>query len=197
MRTAILLVIAAATACTPEVLPGTYLCGPNKACPEGQECSDADNVCVLPGLVEPFACVPEFQTEPDNTPETAYGIRIPGCQSTLQISIDGCLPADDSEDWYELPVECNLTGADITVTFPVAFARVGLELVDRGTGTTVAVDEACDVDVKNGDSARCFSTPLTPGTTYALRVAPSGDDDCDGDCVFNSYVVRLNLEFRP
>src|SRR5690606_5891048 len=43
----LVLVLVAAGACSPEIAPGAYLCGPERACPEGQACDGPTNICVL------------------------------------------------------------------------------------------------------------------------------------------------------
>ena len=60
---ALAVLLLSITACTPDVLPDTYQCGPEGSCPEGQACNLADNHCVVPSLVQPFMC------EPDNASE--------------------------------------------------------------------------------------------------------------------------------
>ena len=42
-------------ACTPTITPGSYLCGPEQLCPEGQACNGPDNVCVRAPNAQPFA----------------------------------------------------------------------------------------------------------------------------------------------
>lgn len=180
--------------CTPEVLPGTYFCGPEKSCPEEQACDDATHRCVIPALVEPWACEPELASEPDDTYETAFPLVTPDCIALPQV-IDSCLPLDDTVDWVRLetPSSCSAIEADIRITFPFAFQKLGIEVVDPETGTVIASDGECEFDGETGNDIRCLKTALTPGKAYGIAVAPTGEGDCDGDCRYTNYTLRVQV----
>ena len=190
-----ILVLALAGACTPDVVPGSYFCGENAACPEDQKCNLADNTCVLPGLVRSFACEQDVSSEPDDSLETGYMLMNIDC-TTLPVVINGCMPSGDSADWYRLsiPGTCGAVSIDTRITFPVAFQRLGVQLVDTSNGSVLATDTACQFSGESGDDLRCVAASLTAGVTYAIGVAPTGAGDCDGDCAFTRYTLRAQLK---
>lgn len=189
-----LILLAVISACTPEIVPGAYLCGPNAACPEGHACSELDNTCVLPGRVEPFACEPDINSEPDDEPDAAFLLPNLACV-TLPSVIESCMPKADPADWIKLiaPSGCSTITLDTTVTFPLAFQRLGIELWDLTANERVATDTDCEFARQGGDDKRCLESELTGGRTYGIRVAPTGEDDCDGDCAFNRYTHSIQL----
>jgi hypothetical protein len=193
MRTAPIILLLA-TACTPEIVAGSYLCGPDASCPEEQVCSELDNRCVLPSLAMAWECESDLASEPDDTVETAYPLTNLDCE-TLPIVIDACMGPDDSGDWVQFtpPANCSAIVVDARITFPIAFQRIGIELVDVSTGMSLATDTACEFQGESGDELRCLAGTLTPGTTYAIHAAPTGDGDCAGDCAFNRYTLRIQL----
>jgi hypothetical protein len=180
-------------ACAPEVISGTYLCGPNASCPDGQVCS-GDNVCVRPQLAEPFACEPDVASEPDDEPAQAYELTL-AC-SGAGFALDSCMLEDDSADWikFTAPTCATAIAIDARVTFPIAFERLGLELRDLDGGATVATDMQCRTGSGEvGDDIRCLEATLTPGTTYGLGVQPTGMGNCGGECAYNRYTLRVQL----
>jgi hypothetical protein len=181
-------------ACTPDIVPGSYYCGPNAACPEDQVCSEATHTCGLAAAAEPFECTSALASEPDDTMETGFELRDLDCV-TLPRVIDACMPADDSADWLTLmaPPQCSALKLDVRITFPLAFERLGVEIVDLATGSTLAMDTACVFQGESGNDLRCTEAMLTPGSRYAIRVAPTGEGTCGGRCSFNSYTVRVQL----
>ena len=181
-------------ACTPEIVPGSYFCGANATCPEDQVCSPLDNTCNLAGLAAPFACESDVASEPDDTVETGFPLQNLDCV-TLPVVIDSCMPVDDPSDWVRLavPADCTALALDTRITFPVAFQRLGLQLVDIGTGAVLATDTACTSQGESGDDLRCMRGTLAAGGNYGVQVAPTGEGDCDGDCAFTRYTLRLQL----
>lgn len=192
---AVFAIVCLAAACTPEIVPGSYYCGPEAACPEDQVCSEATHTCVLPGLAAPFACVSEVASEPDDTMDMAYALTSLNECVTLPLVIDACMPIDDSADWlrFTAPAGCSALQVDARITFPIAFQRLGVELVDVATGDILATDQPCTFSGESGNDLRCVQANVTPGASYAIHVAPTGDGDCDGQCAFNSYTVRVQL----
>ncbi len=181
-------------ACTPDIVPGSYYCGPNASCPEDQVCSEATNTCGLAASAEPWECTSAISSEPDDTMESGFELNDLDC-ATLPRVIDACMPIDDSADWFTLtaPPQCSSLKIDVRISFPFAFQRLGLEVVDVATGNTLATDSACMFQGESGSDLRCTIATLTPGARYAIRVAPTGEGDCGGDCAFNSYTVRVQL----
>ncbi|HEX5059005.1 MAG TPA: hypothetical protein VFV99_06575, partial [Kofleriaceae bacterium] len=67
-------------ACTPDVVSGSYLCGPDELCPDGQKCNGTEDKttglaadsCVIPSLARPFACTPKVDVEPDDSMAQAH-----------------------------------------------------------------------------------------------------------------------------
>src|SRR4051812_4256867 len=98
MRAAIL--CFALVACTPDIASGTYVCGPEQACPEGQSCDGVDGTCVFTNTQRPFACEPSREHEPDNTPAQGLVITSFACVSAPYVN-DGCLAAGDDQDWIK------------------------------------------------------------------------------------------------
>lgn len=189
-----LILLIAASACTPEIVSGSYLCGPNASCPEGQVCSGGDHTCVLAGQAAPFDCQPQLATEPDDSAATAYVIENLGCVS-LPFSVDSCMVGDDSADWVKFvaPSVCATVAVDARVTFPIAFQRLAVELRDLDRDELVATDSECTSSGEIGVELRCVRATLVPGTTYGLRVQPAGDGNCKGACAYNSYTLSVQL----
>jgi hypothetical protein len=189
---ALLLLIAIAS-CTPEIVSGSYLCGPNATCPDDQLCNGPDNVCVTASAL-PFACEPEIITEPDDTADKAFAIGELDCVSIASV-LDNCMDESDGADWvsFSTPTSCADVVADVRVTFPTAFEELSLELWDVDANERLAVDSPCPVSGEAGDELRCLKAPLTPATHYAIQVLPTGEGACDGRCAYNRYTLRMQL----
>ncbi len=187
-----LLVVVAA--CTPDIVPGAYFCGPEQLCPERQACNGADNTCVDPTAVQPFACDASVLHEPDDTPATAFAVPSLACVSLLYTT-KGCLAAGDLGNWLQLatPSNCASVAIDANVIFPVAFEPLALQLVDVATGAPVDATTTCSQLPGGGQTKACLHAALQDGTTYALGVAPTGTEDCAGDCNYNRYDLTLQL----
>ena len=192
MRAAILALGLAA--CSPDILSGSYLCGPEQSCPDGQACDGSNNTCVIASTVTPFGCLPKEEHEPDNTPATGFAVGALGCVSQV-FSTHGCLAAGDTQDWFTLtaPTGCTALEIDVRVTYPVAYETLGLALADAA-GTTIAMDAPCATEGGTaGDDDRCIKQTITPGSSYAVQVKPAGGGDCDGRCNFNRYTLAIQL----
>ena len=189
------LVVVAVTACTPEITPGVYLCGPERACPEGLACNAPDNTCVLPGAAEPFACPQQgAETEPNDDAALAQSLGNLTCVSRV-VEIGGCAADTDLEDWFgfEVPPACTAVAVDARLGFVLAFEVLELELRAED-GSTIAAADACGNEVPDdGADHRCLTQTLTPGARYALRVARSGAGDCGGECAHNRYTLDVQL----
>jgi hypothetical protein len=70
-----------------------------------------------------------------------------------------------------------------------------MQLTDAAGATMLATSGECDPDPSSnaGDLALCLTMTLANTTSYALVVAPTGEDDCGGDCNFNTYTLTLQL----
>jgi hypothetical protein len=192
MRALLLLAIATA-ACTPEIVSGSYLCGPNASCPEDQACNGPDNVCVSSNA-EPFSCEPKKVTEPDDSTDMAFSIGVLDCAAVASV-IDSCMDETDPADWvaFSTSASCADAVADVRVTFPTAFEELGMELWDLDANERVAVDSPCPVSGEGGDELRCIKMALAPATRYAIQVLPTGEGTCDGGCAYNRYALRMQL----
>jgi hypothetical protein len=195
MRGLVLVALAGSlAACSPDILSGSYFCGPDAACPEGQACDGLTNTCIGPTNVQPFACLPVAEHEPDNTPQTGTAIAQQTCVSPV-LSTAGCLAAGDAQDWYQFtaPTGCTAVEVEVRIAFPEAFEPLALALTDP-TGTVLATDTTCtSVDPGNGNADRCLTLTITSGQSYAIEVKPAGGDDCDGTCAFNRYTLFVQL----
>ena len=194
MRAAVLLMIPLA-ACTPDILSGSYFCGPEQLCPEGQACNGPDNRCVLVSQVLPFACTPKVEFEPDDTPAQAHVLEDLGCVS-LVFNHQQCMPTGDTADWIEFapPPICS-SGVEVQVrlTFPIAFEQLGFELWDLDRDMKVAADGECELAATTDDVRRCLDFELVPGTRYGVKVHPTGEGACDGACNYNRYSLSVQL----
>lgn len=188
------MIVALLGGCAPEIVSGAYRCGPDASCPDGQACNGPDNTCVAPSSVEPFACEPAVQTEPDDTAASAFALGELDCLEVF--STDSCMVAGDSADWFQFaaPAGCGDVHAAARVRFPIAFQQLQLELWDLGSNTLVTADAECTVGSdEGGEELRCLEADLVTGSSYGLRVIPTGDGTCAGDCAYNRYTVRVQL----
>jgi hypothetical protein len=198
MRAALVLGLGllAAGACTPDIAPGSYLCGPDQVCPDDQACDGPTNTCVLPSQVQPFACpTGATEAEPNNDATNAQRVVNLTCVSRTA-EVIGCAKDLDGEDWFQfdVPADCTTVGIDARLTFPLAFEVLALEL-RSDTGATLATGEACfQAEPDDGDEQRCLEHTLTPGGHYAIRIARTGEGVCGGACAYNRYTLTLQLE---
>jgi hypothetical protein len=190
MRLALLLGVVA---CSPEVASGTYLCGPDALCPVDEACNGPDNTCVLASRAEPFACTPDLEVEPDDTPDQAHEIVGLQCIS-VPFSTNNCMLTGDDADWvkFAAPTGCVAVEVEARVSFPIAFEELGLELWDLDRNVMVATDGECPQGVTVGER-RCLTFTLTGGTTYGIKVHPTGEGNCNGACGYNRYSLTVQL----
>ena len=190
-------------ACTPDIASGSYLCGPDASCPEGQVCNGTEETepggltaetCVLPSLALPFACTPQFDVEPDNTMAEAYLIQDLGCVSAPFIS-NSCMPTEDSADWatFVAPSVCSAVKVEARLTFPLAYQGLAVELWNVDANMKIADDIECPQTAESGLVRRCLDFTLAPGTKYGVKVLPTGDGNCDGACAYNRYTLSIRL----
>jgi hypothetical protein len=57
----------------------------------------------------------------------------------------------------------------------------------------LAEDIECPSSGEVGEEIRCIDQTLVPRTSYGFKVRPAGDGDCEGDCRYNRYTLRLQL----
>lgn len=183
-------------ACTPEIAPGTYLCGAEELCPEGQACDGVTNTCELPSAASPFDCGDEIdEVEPNEAFPSAQAVGDLACVSRVA-EVHGCTRKDGSpEDWFSFAVPtCPATvRATSRIAFPLAYEPLVLELRDANGSTKATATPCSSDDATDGDTELCLDTALTPGAQYALRVAGSGSADCAGACAYNRYTLTMQL----
>ncbi|MGN6109851.1 MAG: hypothetical protein ACTHU0_32385 [Kofleriaceae bacterium] len=184
---------AGLAACEPDIAPGSYLCGPEQLCPEGQVCNGPDNVCVFPGAATPFEC---GASDPaGDTPETGKDLGTFTCFSPDR-ETTGCLSGGDQADWYQLdvPSECVAVKIQVRMVFPVAFEPLDLWFSNDGAaGTLVEASCANPPDLDLGDQVRCYEQTVAPGGHYAVGVVRSGIENCNGLCAYNRYRLSIRL----
>lgn len=187
MRYALLFVAA----CSPEIVPGVYLCGAEQFCPDGMSCDGATATCVLDDTTTKYACTAPERTEtaPLQFAQVTCGVN--------PIEDQSCL-SEGGEAWYAFKVQdlCNVSvDATFQVVSPYAFAPLTVELYDA-TGATKLGDATAgcpnkDAPDKSGVYAYCLAQTLTPGSSYLLRVLPSGEANCGGTCNYNTYLLDI------
>lgn len=192
MRICILAFVLAA--CSPEIPSGSYRCGPDQACPEGQLCNGPDNTCVQASTAQPFACLPKQEHEPDNAPAMATDMGAFACVSNVY-TFDGCLAPGDTQDWFKLttPAGCTAIQAEVRISYPISYETLGVQLGDAG-GAKMTDDVACKTQSGGlADDDRCITQPITGSTTYTIEVKPAGGGDCDGACNYNRYTLSVQV----
>lgn len=180
-------------ACSPDIASGTYYCGPEELCPEGQVCNGTDNICTIPANVQPFTC--DF---PDRTGDDvpAQGLPLAGltCVSGVR-ELHACLVDGDPGDWFQFDVPDNCNGVQIEarLTFAVAYEPVGIQLATED-GPGIDVETPCTVGVQDaGLDVRCFKQVVTNGSHHAIGLVHTNTADCDGACAHNRYTLDFQL----
>jgi hypothetical protein len=195
MRHVALAALAALAGCNPDIASGSYLCGPEGLCPEGQVCNGPDNRCVLPGEAQAFACGAAFDPSGDDAPATGTEVQDLTC-SSVSTSTDGCLGGADERDFFQLdvPAECAASRIEASVSFPIAFQPVRL-LLSVGGAAPEQVETPCPPSLSpaEGHGLSCFSQAALAGQHYAIGVIRAGDADCGGACRHNRYALRFRL----
>lgn len=193
MRAAIAMLVLAA--CTPDIAPGTYVCGPEELCPEGLVCDRATTICELPSNAEPFACGADHPDVPgDDAPATAQTLGELACVSLVR-EVRSCLPEGDGGDFYTFRVADGCTNVRVTasVVYPVAFEGLALQLAREGEApVTMETPCAAGRSTDAADAVTCLDAPVTPGT-YVVGVVPDGTGDCGGQCRFTRYGFAVQV----
>ena len=156
MRAAWLLLLGA---CTPEIVSGAYLCGPDASCPEGLVCNGTEDeaaglvadTCVLPSLVRPFACTPDIDLEPDDTADDAFLIENLGGVSAPFVNA-ACMMSGDSADWvkFAAPAVCTSVEVEARISFSLAFEELAFDLWDLDRNMQVGTSGECTQGALSG-----------------------------------------------
>ncbi len=182
-------------ACSADIAPGTYFCGPEQLCPEGMACNGADNICTVPSQVLPFDCGEINDRPDDDLPEAGLQLAALECVSGVR-ELKQCLFEDDPGDWFQfdVPDNCSAVQIEARLTFPLAFEPVAIQLSTDG-GPPVTVDTDCQFSAGEnaGEISRCFEMTVSNGSHQAIGLVHSGVDNCDGACAFNRYTLNLQL----
>ena len=192
MRYSLLLVIAA---CTPDIAPGSYLCGPEASCPPDQACNGSDNKCVLTALAKPFECTADADFEPDNSQMQAHALPPFNCVSA-PFANNNCMLAGDAADWLSFVAPDNCASGvetQIRLGFPIAFEELGFELWDLDRNMKLATDGMCTSGAELSVERRCLDFTLMAGTKYGVAVVPTGMGTCGGNCAYNRYSLSVQL----
>lgn len=206
-------------ACSADIAPGVYYCGPEQLCPEGLTCDGVQDLCVTPSQAQAFDCqIPcnldgneanevcpdEFVCKAnrcvaitDDVPTTGFLLE-PALECVSGVrEIESCLSANDPSDWFQFDIPDNCTKAvqiEARVTFPTAHEPIAIQLSSDG-GAPQTVDTDCKVSTGDdgGRTARCFELTVGNGSHHVLGLVHSGVDNCDGECAFNRYQLNLQL----
>ena len=187
--------------CTPDIVSGAYVCGPDAACPEGQACNGTEDqpagliaeTCVLESLAREFVCTPSMNFEPDDSAAQGHLVQL-DCVS-VQLTIQNCMAAEDPSDWltFVAPSVCTAVAVEGRLTFPISYERLALELWDVDANMKIADDEECLQGADERLERRCLDVTLTPGAKYGVKVKPTGEGNCSGDCAYNRYTLNVQL----
>jgi hypothetical protein len=184
----------ALAACTPDIAPATYFCGPEQLCPEELFCNPADNICTTEANVEAFNCGENvFDKVGDDAPATATPVSDVQCVSSVQLK--SCLLEGDPGDWFQLdvPDNCNGVQIEVQVAFPIAFEPIAMQL-SIDDGMPVPVESECGGGgVSAGQDQRCFQQVVENGSHLAVGFLHAGVANCDGTCTQNRYTAALQL----
>lgn len=181
--------------CSPDVVSGAYLCGPDSLCPPREACDGETDSCVLASTAKPFACDMGTEVSGDDSVATARPIPMLGCVSA-PYSFDGCMPAGDAADWVKLttPSVCSSVEIQVHIQYPVAYEHLALQLWDIGMNSSVGTDVPCSES--SNDPAhvdRCINLQVTPGRDYGIGITPTSEGACDGACAYNRYYLTVQL----
>lgn len=179
-------------ACSPEIAPGTYFCGPEELCPDDLACDRTTALCE--SRPKEFACGAANPDQAgDDSLATAQSLGELPCVSLIQ-ERKSCLPAGDTVDYYTFTVAAACTAARVkaVVTYPIAFQRLVLQL-GTGSEAPVTIDSPCPNGLEvNGNTRSCLDAPVGPGT-YAIAVVSDGTGTCDNECRFSRYSLGIQI----
>ena len=158
---------------------------------------------MIPSTATTFACDPLVEThEPDQDAAHAATLGPFNCVSQ-PVLVAGCLANNDKDDWFTFATDPGCISQAITANLgaPIAFEGVALELYDAA-GTTklaTAADTCTGIPSpdQSGTNTVCLAQMLAPGTTYTLRITPTGQGNCGGSCAFNRYRLSAQTVLHP
>lgn len=183
--------------CDPEIISGSYFCGPQMSCPSGEVCNPADSTCGRPELARPFACAAGSEDgEPNEGAATASAFVVGGCPAS-QVEQLGCLPAPTDVDWIAVDATAACAGGrlSIDVRYSAAFAPVVVDLMAADGQTVSASAMPCDITGGIGENdAVCLDTTVPADGRALIRVGLDPDLDCDGACAFSRYSVTASTD---
>jgi hypothetical protein len=187
--------LLALAACSPEIGPGTYYCGPEQYCPPDLACDPSTYTCQLPSSVDPFSCpLGTDAREPDDSTAVAFALGSVACGGEPLEGGTGCIDDGADEDWLELVFDRECQGSDphlqIRVSFPIALVPLELALLDDQGGEVAAAEPCTSEPNYTGLDTLCLDV-RPPDGTYYVRVRAAGHSDCDGDCRFNQYFIDV------
>lgn len=187
MRARCLLAACALGACSPDVYPDTYLCGPELYCPPDQACDPTREMCTQPEEVTPFACPAGTEArEPDDALDEAGEVTL-GCG--MGTEFEGCISDGDDVDVVRLQVPAGCVGGrlEFNLRYALALAPLRPELTDA-EGAPLALGECTAFQGNLGDATACAAIDDVPAEVY-LHLALEPGADCDGECPYNRYAV--------
>ena len=212
-----LALLLVAPACRPEITTDTYFCGPEELCPPKLRChlgplqseppppglppepASFAYTCVTSVSAKGFACSESTSDqEPDDEPAMAHDLMAISCGSQVVQADWGCIDTALDIDHYRFSQVDSCIGnnprLEVTLGYPIGTAPLSLDLLDDA-GAVIASAAICTAETdEGGTEERCLTVPNLPLGDYLLRVQidASGNADCDGDCAFNRYQLRLS-----
>ena len=196
MRTILLIaVLASVAACSPDIASGSYLCGPEGDCPEGQACNGDDNICVLAGAAKPFSCTAKMPTEPDDT--AAQGFVLPNmtCVSVPFVN-QNCMLQGDTEDWVAVSGSDGVHGSPGDQRASRFRSRSSGSASSSGTSTRWRRSprtRRARRKARQATRSAASTSRSTRGVNYGIKTHPAGDGTCDGQCAYNRYTLSVQL----
>lgn len=195
--------VASLGACAPDIVSDTYLCGPERLCPEGLVCSETSVSCVAEASASEFECTEESaDAEPDDSVEDALVLGALDCGSQLTtvaspnlLSQWGCIASSSDVDHFRFSAascEGNAPHIEIRLQYHRAFAPIYAELLDADQNV-VASGTRCTSDSNQGGAeALCLELAAPASGDYRVRIGVVDEENCGGDCDFNRYLLRLS-----
>jgi hypothetical protein len=185
------LLFLALAACSPDINPGSYYCGPSEDCPPDLKCDGATDLCDLPATAGPFLCPAGTNAnEPDNNMTTALDIGVAGC-GTQSYSDSGCIDKASDIDYVTFTAAAGCNTIDVRLRAPVAWATPTVELMDD-TSAVIATGSGSGTIDDMGETALQLTGTITGGLRYYVRVRlADGTPDCDGTCSYTWYQLSI------
>lgn len=183
--------ISLAAACSPDVYPDVYLCGPEQLCPPEQACSPRTETCRDPRDAEPFECPLESNVaEPDDLDAQARAVTL-GCAGNA-VELSGCIIDGEDLDQLLLTIDNACVGnrVELTIRQALTFAPVAVNFTDID-GTALAVTSCPTAPDTGGDASDCLAVDSISNQVRVTLTARQ--PDCDGTCAFNRYALSIRV----